>query len=223
MTAELFGTLGGVFVAGLTMGVTSCMVHCSPVMFYIGGTAKGWQQGFRSVFAFSLARLLSITLLGALAGGAGGYIMTYLADGTIALWLRRAAAAFVLVLGVLILIGRNPTIDSIRLCRVLSKNALKRNALFMALLGFLVGITPFCPVFFGVLNYIAFGLESASLGALYAFIFGLGSALITPLLAIGPAVGATSKLFTSPARLKLFRRVSGVMLLILGVSLGLAT
>ena len=223
MTAQMFGTLGGVFVAGLSMGITSCMVHCSPVMFYIGGTANGWRQGLRSVLAFSLARLASISLLGALAGGIGGYLMTYLADAAIALWLRRAAAVFVLVVGMIILVGRNPTIDSIRLCRVMSRNVLKRNALFMALLGFLVGITPFCPVFFGVLNYIAFGLESVGLGALYAFIFGLGSALITPFLAIGPAVGATSKLFTSPARLRLFRRASGVMLLILGVSLGLTT
>lgn len=77
MAAELFGTLGGVFVAGLSMGVTSCMAHCSPVMFYIGGTAKGWRDGFQSVFAFSLARLVSITLLGALAGAGSGRHQIY--------------------------------------------------------------------------------------------------------------------------------------------------
>ncbi|MFP4374591.1 MAG: sulfite exporter TauE/SafE family protein [Spirochaetaceae bacterium] len=220
MTPELFGTLGGVFVAGLSMGVTSCLVHCSPVMFYIGGTAQGRREGFRSVLAFSLARLVSITVLGALVGTAGGYLMTYLADGVVILWLRRAAALLILLLGVLILLGRNPTIDAIRVCRVLSRNALKKNVLSMAMLGFLIGITPFCPVFFGVLNYIAFALESPSLGALYAFVFGLGSALITPLLVIGPLVGGTSGLFTSPKRLTAFRRVSGAVLLVLGVSLG---
>ncbi|MFP4612896.1 MAG: sulfite exporter TauE/SafE family protein [Spirochaetaceae bacterium] len=223
MTPELFGTLGGVFVAGLSMGVTSCLVHCSPVMFYIGGTAKGWREGFHSVLAFSVARLVSITALGALAGAIGGYLMTYLADGVVILWLRRAAALFVILLGVFILLGRSSKIDAIRICRALSNNALKKSAASMALLGFMVGITPFCPVFFGVLNYIAFGLENAGLGALYAFVFGLGSALITPLLAIGPLVGGTSKLFTSPKRLKAFRRVSGAVLLLLGASLGLAT
>jgi len=199
------------------------MIHCSPVMFYIGGTAKGWRLGFRSVLAFSLARLVSITLLGALAGAVGGYLLNHLAEGTIAVWLHRIAALFVLVLGALILLGRNPTADSIRLCRVLSRNALNKPAFSMALLGFLVGLTPFCPVFIGVLNYIAFGLRSPSQGALYALVFGLGSALITPLLAIGPLVGATSKLFTSPRRLRLFRGVSGAVLVLLGVSLMLST
>lgn len=88
-------------------------------------------------------------------------------------------------------------------------------------LGLLIGVTPFCPVFLGLLNYIAFGLESVALGALFAFTFGIGSAVITPLLGVGPLVGWASRLFTSPLRLKVFRRSAGAILVLLGITLGL--
>ncbi|MFW5994770.1 MAG: sulfite exporter TauE/SafE family protein [Spirochaetia bacterium] len=221
MNAELYGSLGGVFLAGLSMGLTICVAHCSPVMFFVGGTAEGWKDGFKYVLLFSLGRLFSLTLLGALAGGLGSYLLTYLAESALVEWVRYAAAALVIILGIGVLAGRSHSITSTRICRALIRNAPKRNSLSMVLLGFLIGITPFCPVFLGLLNYIAFGLESLALGALFAFTFGLGSALITPLLGIGPLVGWASRLFSSPLRLKVFRRSAGAILVVLGVTLGL--
>ncbi len=222
MTPELIGSLGGVFLAGLSMGSTACVLHCSPVLFYVGGTADSWRKGLTSVFVFSLARLVALTVLGALAGGIGGYVLSVLAESTAAAWVRYAAALLVIVLGVSVLAGWSLSSESNRICRALIKGRSSGGAGSMALLGFLIGITPFCPVFLGILNYAAFGLESTGLGALYAFTFGLGSALITPLLAIGPLLGGTSRLFTSRTRLLVFRRVSGVVLVVLGAGLMLS-
>ncbi|MFP4643677.1 MAG: sulfite exporter TauE/SafE family protein [Spirochaetales bacterium] len=221
MNAELFGSLGGVFLAGLSMGTTICVAHCSPVMFFVGGTAEGWKDGLKYVLLFSLGRLFSLTLLGALAGGIGSYILTYLAESSLVEWVQYAAAALVVILGVGVLAGRSHSISSTRICRAFIKRAPRGSSVSMVLLGLLIGITPFCPVFLGLLNYIAFGLESSMLGALFAFTFGLGSAVITPLLGVGPLVGWASRLFSSPLRLKIFRRSAGAILVVLGISLGL--
>lgn len=201
------------------MGMTSCAVHCSPVLFYVGGSADGWKDGLRSVLVFSLFRLLGITALGMLAGGLGALALGSLAEGSLVVWLRYAAAAVVVALGVSVILGLNLTASTMRICRAIKGPAARRRAVSLALLGLLIGITPVCPVFLGVLNYIAFGLESVALGALFAFTFGVGSALLTPLIAMGPLVGLTSRVFSSPVRLQVFRRASGAILVVLGVVL----
>jgi len=219
----LTGALGGVFLAGLSMGVTSCAVHCSPVLFYIGGTADGWRSGLKAVLVFAFSRLFGITVLGALAGGFGAIVLNRLAEGSVVSWLRYAASAVIVVLGILVLFGLKLPGSATRMCRAVRGPASQRSLVSMAILGLLIGITPVCPVFIGVLNYVAFGLESVALGALFAFVFGLGSAVMTPLVAMGPLVGLGPRLFSSPARLRIFRRASGVILLALGVALFLAT
>ncbi len=222
MTGEVMGALAGVFLAGLSMGATACALHCSPVFFYVGGTADGWKAGLRYVLAFSLSRLLGITLLGALAGGVGSLLVTYLVDAGMMTLLRYAAAALVVVLGLSVLLGFRLSAQASSMCRVLRRPGARGRLLSMAVLGLLIGITPLCPVSLGVLNYIAFGLESVALGAVFGFTFGLGSAVLTPALAIGPLVGMTSRLFSTPARLGLFRRASGAILVLLGLALFLA-
>ena len=201
------------------MGMTSCAVHCSPVLFYVGGTANGWKTGLRSVLVFSLFRLLGITVLGILAGGLGALALGSLAGSGLVVGLRYAAAAIVVALGVAVILGLNFSASTTRMCRAIRKPADGRRVVPMALLGLLIGITPVCPVFLGVLNYIAFGLESAALGALFAFTFGIGSALLTPLIAMGPLVGLISRVFSSPVRLLIFRRDSGAILVVLGIVL----
>ncbi len=73
----LVSTLGALFVAGLTVGVGPCMVHCAPALaFYVTGTADGWRAGLKAALGFALARLSAHTLLGALAGGIGASLVT---------------------------------------------------------------------------------------------------------------------------------------------------
>ena len=93
----------------------------------------------------------------------------------------------------------------------------------MALLGFLIGIVPYCAPFLGILTYIAFTVKDPLFGALYGLSFGLGSALLTPLLIAGPLAGLLPKLvFRNTVVFEAFKRVSGIILLLFGVRLILA-
>ncbi|HSW59085.1 MAG TPA: sulfite exporter TauE/SafE family protein [Dehalococcoidales bacterium] len=221
MLEDLFSTLGALFVAGLTLGVSQCLLTCAPMLvLYVAGTAEVWQAGFKAALVFSLSRLLAYTLLGALAGGIGMWFLAELQEEAYVHWIQLGAAVFIILLGILVIIGRN---TRLHLCQFLSRYTLKNSILSMALLGFLSGIAPYCTPFLGILTYIAFDLRDLPLGALCGFTFGLGATLITPLLIVGPLAGALPRLFKSPLLLGIFRRVSGVLLLILGISLALTT
>lgn len=193
------------------------MLSCVPVLvLYVAGTTEGWRGGFKAALVFSLARLLAYTLLGALAGGIGIRLVAYFREEAFASWVQLGAGAFILLLGILIILGRNP---HLHLCHYLSQHTLKNSTLSMALLGFLIGIAPYCAPFLGILAYIAFALRDIPLGALCGLSFGLGAALVTPLIVVGPLTGMIPKLFKSPLLLEVFRRASGVILLLFGIRL----
>ncbi len=218
---EVTGTLGALFVTGLTVGVGSCMLACAPVVaLYVAGTTDGWRAGLRATLVFSLARLSAYTLLGAIAGGVGMGLLTHLKEETLASWVQLGAAAFVLLLGLLIVVGHHP---HIHLCQHLSRHTVQNSTLSMGLLGFLIGIVPYCAPFLGILTYIAFALGSIPLGALCGLAFGLGAALLTPLLVVGPAAGILPRVFKTPLLLEVFRRASGGILLLFGIRLILTT
>ncbi len=213
-------TLGALFVTGLTVGVGPCMLHCAPaVAFYVTGTAEGWRAGFKAAISFALARLAAHTLLGALAGGIGMQLVNRIAEEALAVWAQLGAAAFILLLGALIVMGRK---SGVRVCRYLSRHTLEQSTISMALLGFLIGIVPYCAPFLGVLTYIAFALGDVGLGALCGLAFGLGAALITPLLIVGPAAGLLAKVLKTPILLGVLRRASGFFLLLFGFTLASA-
>jgi len=217
MKAELMSMLGTLFVTGLTLGISQCMLSCAPLLaLYVAGTAEGWRAGFKAALIFSLSRLLAYTLLGALAGAIGMRLVNYFQEEAFVSWTQFGAAAFLLLLGILIIMGRNL---HLHLCQYLSRHTLKNSTFSMALLGFLTGLAPYCAPFLGILTYIAFALRDIALGALCGLAFGLGAALITPLLVIGPLAGILPKLFKNPLLLETFKRASGVILLLLGVRL----
>jgi len=187
------------------------------LLFYVAGTTDGWRAGLKATLVFSLARLIAYVLLGALAGFLGVHLVSYVKGETFIYWVQLAAGAFVLLLGLLIILGRNP---HLRLCRYLSRHTLNDSTLSMALLGFLIGIVPYCAPFLGILTYITFTVKNPLFGAFCGLSFGLGSALITPLLVAGPLASVIPKLvFKSPLFLEAFKRVSGIILLLFGIRL----
>ncbi len=212
---QMTATMGAMFITGLTVGMSSCVFACAPVIaLYVAGTSDGWRSGLRATVVFSLARLSAYTLLGALAGGIGMTLVTNLQQQALASWVQFGAAIFVILLGTLIAIGHHP---HIRLCHYLNRHTVQNTTLSMALLGFLVGIVPYCAPFLGILTYIAFSLGNVSLGAMCGLAFGLGAALITPLLVVGPAAGLLPRVFKTPVLLQVFRHASGGILLLFGV------
>ncbi len=218
---ELTATLGALFITGLTVGMGSCVFACAPVVaLYVAGSTDGWRAGLRATLAFSLARLSAYTLLGALAGAIGMTLVTSLQQQAIASWIQFGAAAFVILLGALIAIGHHP---HMHLCHYLSRHTVQNSTLSMALLGFLIGIVPYCAPFLGILTYIAFALGDIPLGAMCGLAFGLGAALITPLLVVGPAAALLPRVFKTPVLLKVFRHASGGILLLFGIRMVLTT
>jgi len=96
-------TLAELFVAGLTLGVSQCMLSCAPMLlFYVAGTTDGWRAGLKATLVFSLARLIAYVLLGALAGFLGVHLVSYVKGETFIYWVQLAAGAFVLLLGYLL-------------------------------------------------------------------------------------------------------------------------
>ncbi len=214
-------TLGALFITGLTVGMGYCVFACAPVVaLYVAGTTDGWRAGLRATLAFSLARVSAYTLLGALAGGIGMSLVTNLQEEAFASWVQLGAAAFVILLGALIAIGHHP---HMHLCHYLSRHTVQKSTLSMALLGFLIGIVPYCAPFLGILTYIAFALGDIPLGAMCGLAFGLGAALVTPLLVVGPAAGLLPRLFKTPVLLQIFRHASGGILLLFGIRMVLTT
>lgn len=214
----MISTLGALLVMGLTLGVSQCTLSCAPLLIlYVTGTREGWREGLKAALVFSLARLLAYILLGTLAGLLGMRLLAYFREEALITFVQLLAGALVLLLGLLIILGRNP---HLRLCRYLSQHTLGNPFLSMGLLGFLIGIVPYCAPFLGILTYIAFGVEEPFLGALCGFSFGLGSTLLTPLIIAGPIAGLIPKLFFKhPFLLEAFKRASGVILLLFGIRL----
>jgi hypothetical protein len=89
----------------------------------------------------------------------------------------------------------------------------------MGLLGFVVGITP-CGPLLGVLTYIALSMKPPLVGCFYAFCFGLGASIVTPITVLGIIAGVTPRLIFKDQRiLGIFKGFCGLMLIILGVRL----
>lgn len=163
-------TLGALFATGLALGMSQCMLSCAPLLvFYVGGRAGRWTEGLRAALVFSLARVLAYTILGALAGFAGVRLVEHFRQDSFIFLVQLIAGAFVLLLGILIMPGRNP---QLHLCRLLSGRISNNSILSMGLLGFLIGIVPYCAPFLGILTYIAFTVKGALFGALCGLFLG---------------------------------------------------
>ncbi len=203
------------FISGLVLGTSRCMLTCSPILLlYIAGTKQDWQQGLKATLVFSFSRLFAHMLLGLLAGFAGMYITETLYSLGLSAYIWGAAGAIMLIIGTLIIFGKEP---HVHVCKILNKGFIKSNIISMAMLGFIIGFASYCAPLIGILSYIALTVQNPFTGAFYAFCFGLGSAIITPLLVMGIMAGVLPKLvFKTPKILMIFRRACGVIFLFVG-------
>lgn len=205
------------FVMGIALGASQCVISCAPILgLYVAGTREGWRDSLRATLIFSLSRLFAYVLLGLLAGLFGDLIVSTLKHHNLALYLWVAAGAFISLVGIIIIWGKEP---HLHFCQVLTRHTVNDSIKSMALLGLIIGITPCAPLL-AVLSYIATTAKSALVGAFYAFCFGLGPAIITPIIILGIVAGVIPKtLFKTPRTLDIFRRACGFLLLLLGARL----
>ena len=129
------------------------------------------------------------------------------------LWI--SAGALVSLLGVLVILGKEPRFH---FCQALSQHTVKDSTKSMALLGFIVGVAPCAPLI-GILTVIA-SVKDPLLGAVYALCFGVGTAIITPIVLLGVLSSVAPRLlFKNPKILDIFRRSCGLLLLFFGARL----
>ena len=205
-----------VFIAGITLGWGPCLYFCAPILLpYIAATQKGWIGGFKATLAFSLSRIVPYIILSLLSATLGQYIVRSFYGSRAGLIIYISAGAFILLLGVIILIGRSP---HLHICQSLSKHIGSEGIKGMILLGMVVGILPCMPLL-GVLTYIALTSRNLLDGIFLGLSFGAGT-LISPLILFGPiAGGASSLLFKKPLVYKIFSRVCGLLLIYLGIGM----
>ena len=205
------------FTAGLVLGTSQCVISCAPMLaLYVAGTREGWREGLRATLIFSLSRLFVYVMLGLVAGFSGMLLADFLQSPGLGSYLWISAGAFISLLGVLVMLGKEPRFH---FCRALSQHTVNDSTKSMALLGFIVGVAPCAPLL-GILTYIAFSVKDSLMGAVYAFCFGVGTTIITPIVVLGVLSSVVPRLlFKNPKILDIFKRSCGLLLLFFGARL----
>ena len=169
------------FMQGILVGSGPCFLTCAPLVLpLIAGTTRGRRAGLEAVLVFGSARVAIYTLLAGLAGYLGADLFRLFYSQTWALALRLAAGLFIILIGGLMLAGRQFTNP---LCVFLQKQTLKHKYKSLIVLGLIVALAPCLPLI-AVLTEIMFAAEKLYQGWLYGLSFGLGT-LISPLLVLG--------------------------------------
>jgi sulfite exporter TauE/SafE len=196
----------GVWLLGLSMGLTACTVTCLP---YLGSWVLGRGAGPRAALydtgAFLLGRISAYTLLGALAGAFSGWLARALEGHTGQLLIATASIAS----GLWLLWPKQAAHAS---CTLTRRGA---GAAPFAL-GFSLSLAPCAPLA-ALLAACALSGEAVA-GASYGAWFGLGAA-VTPLVLIVPLVGLSGRrlIAAHPALLRALRIAAAVALLALGL------
>lgn len=210
MGNELVLLYPGSFMLGLTSGLTVCSWSCLPYIGpYIIGSKTGFSSGVRAVLMFSLGKLISYALLGALAGYLGNKVLEYSRSGL---------ASTVLAL---LIIWLGDTLFFKTKCRngkATSKIQHDTYLLPLLFLGITAGMAPCLPLS-GVLLSAA-ASHSVIKGFWTTILFGMGTT-ISPLIIIGGMMGWFSGGLSRkiPQYSPLFQKICGLILVSLGIRL----
>jgi thiol:disulfide interchange protein DsbD len=180
-------TLATLWLLGVSMGMTACTVTCLPFMgTWALGRASGRTEAFLHTGVFLAGRVLTYTLLAALAGAIGVGLAKALGGN-----LGNAVIGGVSIVAGLWLLRRPPsscggvsprlTFDAqpIRFQR-------RRDSLPPLFLGAALSLTPCTPL--ASLLALAANAGSAAQGAGFGLAFGLGAAM-TPIVVLVPLAG----------------------------------
>lgn len=178
--------LATVWLLGLSMGLTACTVTCLP---FIGtwalGRASGPREALLHTGVFLAGRVLTYTLLAALAGAAG----TGLAKALGGVWGNGVIGGVSVIAGLWLIFGDRRTgcaspgasaaMAPVRFHR-------RRDSLPPLFFGAALSLTPCTPL--ATLLLLAANSGSTGQGAGYGLAFGLGAAL-TPIIVLVPLAG----------------------------------
>ncbi len=181
-------TLTTVWLLGVSMGLTACTVTCLPFMgTWALGRASGRVEAFLHTGVFLAGRVVTYTLLAALAGalgmglakslgGAWGNALIGIASILAGLWLLARPVGKAC--------GTRAAVPASSVVRI--HRSRQRDTLPPLFLGAALSLTPCTPL--ASLLALAAHAGSAPQGAAYGLAFGLGAAM-TPILVLVPLAG----------------------------------
>jgi cytochrome c-type biogenesis protein len=171
-------SLFGVWVLGVSLGLTACTATCLPFMgTWVLGRGGTHIQALRDTALFVTGRILAYSLLGAIAAGAGTWLAQVMRGGSGNLVIGMASIGA----GIWLLRSGNAH----------SACSVKRSAgAPPLLLGFSLSLTPCAPL--ASLLAVCAAAGSIKLGMANGVAFGLGAAL-TPLLVLLPLISLLGK------------------------------
>ena len=198
-------SLLGVWLLGVSMGLTACTATCLPFMAtWVLGRGGAPMQVWRDTSGFVSGRIIAYALLGAVAAGAGNWLAQALRGGTGNLVI--GAASIAAGLWLLRSAGAHAPCSAAR----------GADSAPPMMLGFSLSLTPCAPL--ASLLAVCAAEGSIKLGMAHGVVFGLGAAL-TPLLILLPLVSLLGKHLRENREwvTRWIRRGAAVVLVVLGL------
>jgi thiol:disulfide interchange protein DsbD len=178
-------TLATVWLLGVSMGLTACTVTCLPFMgTWALGRASGQGEAFLHTGVFLAGRVVTYTLLAALAGAAGLGLARALGGP----WGNATIGGASILAGLWLLLRPAKSCATVPPAPTLQPVQFRRrtDSLPPLFLGAALSLTPCTPL--ASLLALAAHAGSAAQGAAYGLAFGLGAAM-TPILVLVPLAG----------------------------------
>ena len=167
-------SLLGVWLLGVSLGLTACTATCLPFMAtWVLGRGGTPRQVWRDTSWFVFGRIIAYALLGAFAAGAGNWLAQAIRGGTGNFVIGAASIAA----GIWLLLSSKTHAS----CRA-ARNA---DGTPPMMLGFSLSLTPCAPL--ASLLAVCAAEGSIKLGMAHGMVFGLGAAL-TPMLILLPLI-----------------------------------
>ena len=203
-------------ITGFSAGAGPCLLSCAPVLLPLLATADNEKaQGIKATLLFVTGRIIAYLVLGFMAGWSIRWLELFHNSGPVSAVVKNCAAGFIIMLGLLIIIGRG---ISYPCCNRFIKYFIDKNHKSMFILGILLGFAPCFPLI-GILTYIAVKATSPWQGLLYAGCFGLGNMIIVLILG-GFSATLLARFRQGVGRgQSLLTKASGIFLILWGILL----
>jgi sulfite exporter TauE/SafE len=204
------------FLSGLLFGSGPCIASCGPILIsYIAGTKKDISNSLLVYLLFSLGRVFVYISFSILIYSVGAFF-TERFLGNISKYSIAFGGLFIIVVGLLMLLGKSLKFKS---CRILENKLLDQDKKTVITLGLVVGLIPCAPLL-AVLSYIGLVSKTWMNSLLYSLSFGLGT-LLSPLILLAMLAGLIPRWIKNKNSVynHLFNFVCGLIIVILGVRL----
>lgn len=208
------------FTIGFTFGLSApCIVVCMPALFfYVSNKTDNIFEAIIKISILLAGRLLAYMFLGILIGFSMQKIQHFL--GFIEFpGIKLLAGIIIVLFGVSVWRNQTKTKD---VCakKLISHQKMQNDFSYLFILGFIIGISPCAPLIALLFEMVLF-VKSPLQGLLFLTAFGFGT-FLSGLLVFGVMNGlfkfiANKTFFSHPKFQDIYRKISAVLIIILGL------